>query len=232
MKKINTKELRSIQRKIAKEVKTSDELKKEDIRKIAGFDTAFLGDKIICAAIVYDLITGQVIEKKHTVTKTPMPYIAGYLAFREGPAIMQTYYSLETEPEIMMIQGHGASHPLKCGLASYVGVELGKATIGVAKKILVGEIKDGKIIILNETRGEEVVTKEHAKPLYVSSGNLVSLKTAVDLVKKYTIDPHKMPEPLHFAHKYAKEIIDEMKKSKETRAINSKPLVSYAESQT
>ncbi len=211
MKKINTKELRDVQRKIAKEVRTSDELKKEEIRKIAGFDTAFLGDKIICAAIVYDIATGQVIEKKHTVTKTPMPYIPGYLAFREGPAIMQTYYSLETEPEIMMIQGHGVSHPLKCGLASYVGAELGKATIGVAKKILVGEIKDGKLIILNETRGEELITKEYAKPLYVSAGNLVSLKTAVDLVRKYTIDPHKMPEPLHFAHKYAKEILEEMK---------------------
>jgi deoxyribonuclease V len=221
MKKINTKELRSVQYKIAKEVRTSDELKKEDIKKIAGFDTAFLGDKIICAAIVYDIATGQVIEKKHTVTKTPMPYIPGYLAFREGPAIMQTYYSLETEPEVMMIQGHGVSHPLKCGLASYVGVELGKATIGVAKKILVGEVKNGKLIILNETRGEELITKEHAKPLYVSSGHLVSLKTAVDLVRKYTIDPHKMPEPMHFAHKYAKEILDELKAKIEKITISS-----------
>lgn len=229
MKKINTKELRSVQRKIAKEVRTSDELKKEEIRKIAGFDTAFLGDKIICAAIIYDISTGQVIEKKHTLTKTPMPYIPGYLAFRKGPAIMQTYYSLEIEPEIMMIPGHGVSHPLKCGLASYVGVELGKATIGVAKKILAGEVKDRKIMILNETRGEEVRTKEHAKPLYVSAGHLVSLKTAVDLVKKYTIDPHKMPEPLHFAHKYAKEIFESMKKIK---ATDSKPLISCAESQT
>ena len=211
MNKINTRELRNVQRKIAKEVRTSDELKKEEIKKIAGFDTAFSGDKIICAAVVYDISTGQVIEKKHTITKSPMPYIPGYRAFREGPAIMQTYYSLETEPEIMMIQGHGVSHPLKCGLASYVGAELGKATIGVAKKILVGEVKDGKLVILNETRGEEVITKEHAKPLYVSAGNFVSLKTAVDLVRKYTVDPHKMPEPLHFAHKYAKEILEEMK---------------------
>jgi len=220
MNKINAKELRNIQRKIAKEVRTSDEFKKDEIKKIAGFETAFFEDKIICAATVYDISTGKIVEQKNTITKSPMAYIPGFLSFREGPAIMQTYYSLETEPEILMIQGHGVSHPLRCGLASYVGVELGKATIGVAKKILVGNVKNGKLIILNETRGEEVITKEHAKPLYISAGHLVSLKTAVELVKKHTIDPHKMPEPLHYARKYVKEILGEMKK---TTAANSMP---------
>lgn len=211
--KVDTKKLRDVQRKIAKEVRTSDEYKREDIKKIAGFDILFFNDKIICAAAVLDAGTFEVLEKKYTISKTPMQYIPGFLAFREGPAIMQTYYSLETEPEVLMMQGHGVAHPLKCGLASYVGVELGKATIGVAKKILVGEIKNRKIIILNETRGEEVITREHAKPLYISAGHMISLKTSVELVKKSTIPPHKLPEPLHEARKLAKKILNE-KKSK------------------
>jgi deoxyribonuclease V len=109
-----------------------------------------------------------------------------------------------------MIAGHGVAHPLKCGLASYIGVELGKASIGIAKKILVGEVKKGKIVILNETRGEEVITREHANPLYVSSGHLISLKTSVDLVKKSIISPHKLPEPLHEARKYLKKVVSEL----------------------
>ncbi len=211
--KVDTKKLRDIQRKIAKEIRTSDELKKEDIKKIAGFETAFVNDKIICAAVVLDAKTFKIVEKKHTVSKTPMQYIPGFLAFREGPAIMQTYYSLECEPEVLMIAGHGVAHPLKCGVASYVGVELGKTTIGIAKKILIGEVKKGKIVILNETRGEEIITREHAKPLYVSAGHLISLKTAADLVKKGIIEPHKLPEPLHEARKYAKKIVNEVSRT-------------------
>lgn len=209
--KVDAKKLRDVQRKIAKEVRTSDEFKKEEIHKIAGFETAFFDDKIICVAVVIDIKTLSVLERKHTISKTPLQYIPGFLAFREGPAIMQTYYSLETEPEVLMIHGHGAAHPLKCGLASYVGVELGKATIGVANKILVGEINKGKIIILNETRGEEVITREHANPLYVSAGHMISLKNSVDFVKKLIINPHKLPEPLHEARKYAKKVMEESK---------------------
>jgi deoxyribonuclease V len=211
--KVDTKKLRDVQRKIAKEVRTSDELKKEDIKKIAGFETAFVDDKIICAAVVLDAKTFEIVEKKYTVSKIPMQYIPGFLAFREGPAIMQTYYSLELEPEVLMIAGHGVAHPLKCGLASYIGVELGKTTIGISKKILVGEIKKNKIVILNETRGEEIKTREHANPLYVSSGHLISLKTSVDLVKKSIIQPHKLPEPLHEARKYLKKVVSEFSES-------------------
>ncbi|MBD3361352.1 hypothetical protein GF358_01015 [Candidatus Woesearchaeota archaeon] len=211
--KVDTKKLRDVQRKIAKEIRTSDEYKKEEIKRIGGFETAFFDDKIVCAAVVLDAKTFEILEKKHTVSKVPMPYIPGFLAFREGPAIMQTYYSLELEPEVLFISGHGVAHPLKCGLASYVGVELEKATIGIAKKILVGEIKKEKIVILNETRGEEIKTREHAKPLYVSAGHLISLKMACDLVRKSIIPPHKMPEPLHEARKHVKKIVSEIQSS-------------------
>ena len=34
----------------------------------------------------------------------------------------------------------GCSHPRKCGLASFVGVLIDKPTIGIAKKLLCGEV--------------------------------------------------------------------------------------------
>lgn len=211
--KVDTRKLRDIQRKIAKEVNSSDELKLSEIKTIAGFDITYSGDKALCAAIVYDIEKKEIIEKKHTISKLPMQYIPGYRAFRDGPAILQTYYDLESEPQVLMILGHGISHPLKCGLATFVGVELGKPAIGVAKKLLAGEIEEGKIKILNETRGEIVKTKEHAKPLLVSVGHMISLKNAVEIIKKTNKPPHKLPEPLHLAHRHAKAILEKNKEN-------------------
>ncbi|MBD3304447.1 hypothetical protein GF343_04830 [Candidatus Woesearchaeota archaeon] len=205
--KADTRKLRDIQRKVAKEVSSADKFKLSEIKTVAGFDVTYFDNKILCAAIVYDLEKKEIIEKKHTISKMPMQYIPGYRAFRDGPAILQTYYDLESEPQVLMILGHGIAHPLKCGLATFVGAELAKPAIGAAKKLLAGEIEDNKIKILNETRGELVKTKEHAKPLYVSVGNMISLKNAVELVKKLNIPPHKLPEPLHLAHRHASTVL-------------------------
>ena len=204
---VDTRKLRDIQRKIAKEASASDELKLSEIKTVAGFDVTYFDDKILCAVVVYDLKKKEIIEKKHSISKMHMQYIPGYRAFRDGPAILQTYYDLESEPQVLILLGHGIAHPLKCGLATFVGVELAKPSIGVAKKLLVGEVKDNKIKILTETRGELLKTKEHAKPMYVSVGNKMSLKNAVELVKKLNVPPHKMPEPLHLAHKHASQLL-------------------------
>ena len=205
--KVDTRKLRDIQRKLAKDVSTTDELKPSEIKLLAGFDVSYFDNKILCAAVIYDLEKKEIVEKAHTISKSPMHYIPGYRAFRDGSAILQTYYALESEPHVLMILGHGIAHPLKCGLATYVGVELGKPALGVAKKLLAGDVKDNKIKVLNETRGELVKTKEHAKPLYVSIGHMLSLKTAVDLVTKTNIPPHKLPEPLHLAHRHASSLL-------------------------
>ena len=57
---------------------------------------------------------------------------------------------------------------------------------------------DGEEII-----GAAVKTREYARPLYVSIGNMISLETAVELIKKLIVPPHKLPEPLHMAHRIA-----------------------------
>ena len=93
--KVDTRKLRDIQRKIAKEVSTAGELKLSEIKTVAGFDITYFDDKILCAAVVYDLEKKEIVEKTHTVSKQPMHYIPGYRAFRDGSAILQTYYGLE-----------------------------------------------------------------------------------------------------------------------------------------
>ncbi len=203
MKHVNFEELKANQRKVAKEVVTDDTLKLKDIKLVAGFDVAYAGNKAVCACVVIDITTMQIVEKKHIETKIPMNYVPGFLAFREGPPIAQLFYELETDPDVLLIDGHGIAHSERCGAASFVGVEIAKPTIGIAKNLLHGSEKDGKIMDGEEIIGAAVKTREYARPLYVSIGNMISLETAVELIKKLIVPPHKLPEPLHMAHRIA-----------------------------
>jgi deoxyribonuclease V len=52
--------------------------------------------------------------------------------------------------------------------------------------------------------GEVVTTREGVKPVYVSVGHLISLETAVNIVKR-CVRHSKIPEPILQAHKIASE---------------------------
>ncbi|VVB81907.1 Endonuclease V [uncultured archaeon] len=204
--------LKDMQSQVAAQVVLEDGIKPEDIKYIAGFDISYQGDNCVCAAVVLDYKTLQVVEKKVVVTKVPMGYVPGFLAFREGPPICQAYYDLEYEPDVILVDGHGIAHPVRSGLAVFVGVELGKPCIGVAKGLLVGEVKDNDIILEGEVVGRLVKTKEYANPLYVSPGHMMSIGTSAEIVKHCVVPPHKMPEPLHLAHRFADKNMKEVKK--------------------
>lgn len=209
MARIPFSELKDIQKKTAKQVITEDQF--DEIKYVAGFDVAFVGDKAVVGAAVFEYPSMKLVEKKHLVVKSPMQYVPGMLAFREGPPISQLYYDLEYDPDLLLIDGMGLTHPDKCGLATFVGVELAKPTIGISKSILEGEEKDGKVYLDGEIRALLVKTKEHARELYVSIGHMISLETAAELVKNMIVPPHKHPEPLHVARRIAKKSAKEIK---------------------
>ncbi|PIN81726.1 hypothetical protein COV11_01260 [Candidatus Woesearchaeota archaeon CG10_big_fil_rev_8_21_14_0_10_30_7] len=199
-----TNKLKTIMQGIASNVILKDEFK--EVNTVAGFDVSFTNDnKVVCAVVVFDAKTLDVIEVKKVIKDSPMPFIPGFLAFRKGPAMLEAYYSLDNEPDLLFIEGTGILHEEKCGLATYLGVELEKPTIGVSAKINCGEIKGEDIIFNGEFVGKVVKTREYANPLYVSPGNLITIETAAKLVKEFIIPPHKMPEPIHKAHRAAKK---------------------------
>ncbi|MBI2650168.1 endonuclease V, partial [Candidatus Woesearchaeota archaeon] len=146
------------------------------------------------------------------VAKAKVPYLKGFLAYREGPAISEAYSKLENKPDVVIFDGHGISHPRRIGMASHMGVLLEQASIGIAKQLLAGEVKGNKVYAGKEARAELVVTREHSKPVYVSPGHKISLKTSVEIVEKCMRFPHKLPEPLHLAHRYANEIREKVAK--------------------
>ncbi len=44
----------------------------------------------------------------------------------------------------------------------------------------------------------------------MSPGNNISIASAEKIVLKYIVPPHKLPEPLQLAGKYARKIADEL----------------------
>jgi deoxyribonuclease V len=202
---MNLKAWQEQQIELAKKVLVRDDFKK--IETIAGADISFFSKKGVCAVAVCDKEM-RVIEKQSHVADIKVPYIRKFLFYREGELIMETFKKLDKKPSVLMIDGSGILHPLRIGMASHLGILLDQPTIGITKKMLCGQVEGSKILFNKEIRGAAVQTKEFAKPIYVSAGHRISLDTAVDLVKESIKPPHKLPEPLHLAHRFA----DKMKK--------------------
>ena len=89
--------------------------------------------------------------------------------------------SLKSTPDLLFVDANGILHPLKAGEASHIGVVLDIPTVGVAKSLLCGEIREiegRKAVLLNsEIVGFEV--KIGKKIFYVSPGHRVSLKSSL-----------------------------------------------------
>jgi deoxyribonuclease V len=130
------------------------------------------------------------------------------LGFREVPTLVHLYNQLSVRPNVVLVDGHGISHPRGLGVATHLGVVLDVPTIGVAKSILVGtpagplaeEVGSTVPLIWKKQEiGMLLRTKARALPLIISSGHKISLPTAVQLVVK-CLKGYRLPEPTRQAH--------------------------------
>ncbi len=201
--------LKEEQAKLAKKVIRTDDF--ESINTIAGCDISYSYDKAIYSICVMDYPSFELKEIKFKAAKPDFPYLPTYLGYRETPGLVELYSELETEPDLILVAGNGILHPRSLGLASHLGLLLDKPTIGVSKKQLCGEINGEEILKDKEIVGKIFHTKENAKNIFVSQGHRISLKTSIEIIKK-CLTGHKMPEPLHQAHKYASKNKKKLKK--------------------
>lgn len=210
------KELRKLQRKIAKKVILEDDFPKS-ISSIAGFDLAFCDEEAFTSGVVLDFVSLRLIDAKVIKTKLSFPYISTFLFFREGPPIIKVHKKLKVKPDILMINGHGIAHPLFCGIASHVGVLLDKPSIGIAQNKLCGDYEEPKkvgeaspLFYEGEKIGYVFKSMKNCKPIFISPGHKISLETSLKVVKECMKD-HKLPEPLYLAHHLANEIRNKCK---------------------
>ncbi len=204
---LNTLKLKEEQLKLAKEVVLKDSFSKVNL--IGGCDQAFIKDDVISGVVVCDKDM-NIVEEKYAVVKSQIPYAPGFLFYREGPAIIEAFNKIGKKPDVLLVDGNGILHPRRMGMASHLGVVLDVPTIGVAKNLMMGDVKEGKVYVEKEVRGIKLTTREYARALYVSPGHNISIGKCIEIVKGCLRPPHKLPEPLHLAHKYVKEVMKEL----------------------
>ena len=175
------------------------------IKTVAGVDVSYVGNIGVGALTVLDYESLKLLESRVATCRVKMPYIPTLLSFREIPPAMASIKKLKIQPDVFLVDAQGLAHPYRCGFASHLGLIMGKPTIGAAKSRLIGEPVEmnGRTFLVDkgEVIGAVVTTKKGSKPIYVSIGHMVSLDTAVKIVKHCA--KNRIPEPILQAHKLA-----------------------------
>jgi len=199
------------QLKLSKNLKIEDNINFELADRIAGIDNVFFKNNIISAVVV--MKNGEIFEQEYLSDKIRFPYVSGFRAYRELQAMVQAFNKLDEKPDVVFVRGNGILHPRGLGLASHFSLATGVPTIGITDSLLGGEVQGDAVFLNLKLVGKVIHTKEGAKPFYVSPGNLISVTSAARLVRKFTVESHKYPEPLRLAKKYAKEVMREIFKA-------------------
>jgi deoxyribonuclease V len=199
-----------IQEQLRREVSRSWDGRR--VRAVAGADVHFPSRERARAAVALlsfpDL---ELLEESTHEGPCSFPYIPGLLSFREIPPILEALRGLEGKAGLLLCDGQGIAHPRGLGLASHLGLVLGIPTIGCAKSPLYGEFDQpspakGSRTPIRDPRGRTIGTvlrtRDSTRPLFVSVGHRIDLRTAVRIVLA-TTTRYRIPEPLRAAHRLA-----------------------------
>lgn len=179
---------------------------------IAAADVHFPDRETSRAALAVVSFPG--LEPVETVVRdspTSFPYIPGLLSFREIPPILEAWKALRTVPDLILCDSHGTAHPRGLGMASHLGLTLGLPSIGCAKSHLFGIYEEpgtqrGDRSPVRDksglTIGSVLRTRPGVRPVYVSPGYMIDLRSSVRFVLACS-PKYRIPVPLAMAHKAA-----------------------------
>jgi endonuclease V len=197
-----------------------DTFDKNKIKYIGGVDVSFdkkNNNKACGYLTIVKYKTNEIVYEDYELETLTIPYISGFLGFREVPVYNILLNRLkknnpEFYPDIILVDGFGILHHREFGSASYLGYLLDIATIGVGKTLLhidgltESEIKKnfrqlchdtGDYIELIGETGKQYgaaykSNNEVSNPIYISIGHKISLETAIEVIKNST--KFKLPE--------------------------------------
>mmetsp|Transcript_6718 Transcript_6718/g.16669 ORF Transcript_6718/g.16669 Transcript_6718/m.16669 type:complete len:415 (+) Transcript_6718:50-1294(+) len=192
------------------------------LEHVAGVDVSFFPDRVhaVAAVVVLSYPDLELLYERCATFKLTVPYMPGFLAFREVPALkaMLERVPRRWRPQAVLVDGNGVFHPRRCGAATHLGIVTGLPTIGVAKDILhVGDVNASlkrKVAKKLEgpcdwapLAGDDAIVGDHLavllrpscgkRTLVVSAGHRISLNTAVALTA--SLCRASIPEPIRQA---------------------------------
>lgn len=203
------------------------------LERVGGVDLSFIkGDSMSACAqlVVLSYPDLEVLYDDSQMVSLTAPYIAGFLAFRETPFLLEAVQRLEKNqpelmPQVVFVDGNGLFHYREFGLACHLGVQSGLPCVGVAKNLLQVEgvykneehhlqiaalQKGGDSFPLTASSGKVLgkalrSSDKSLKPVYVSIGHKISLDTAVRLT--HSCCKYRVPEPIRQADCRSREYL-------------------------
>jgi deoxyribonuclease V len=168
------------------------------------------GDQAWLAAAVFE--GGKRIASAAIEGTAGAPYIAGYLALREGPLLEQVVRELIPPPEVLIVDATGRDHPRRAGLALHLGAMLNLPTVGVTDRTLLaiahepGHLRGAmaELTIGDELVGYALRTRASVRPVFVHAAWRTVPKTACEVVMAVT-SRMRTPDPLREARRLAKD---------------------------
>ena len=181
--------------------------------KTAGVDVSYGPGGVVAAYVEMEKGEEEPVTRVTVHRDTvKVPYIPGYLAFRELPILLDLFKTVgeASLAGVIFVDGNGVLHPRRAGLASHLGVVVDHPTVGIAKKLLCGDVDNSglepgekaSVVKDGDVLGVSLKTFSRANPIYVSVGHKISLRQGWSLAGSFS--KYKLPEPLRRAHKLAK----------------------------
>lgn len=184
------------------------------VRLVAGVDVSVKRGRSRAAVAILSFPDLLPLEYVTAEQDTPFPYVPGLLSFREGPVLVEAFERLREVPDVFLFDGMGIAHPRRLGIASHLGLWLGRPTVGCGKTRLVGNADEpasekgstSPLTHQGERIGTLLRTRTGIAPVYVSPGHLCDVASASALVMAAT-GRYRLPEPIRAAHRIAGDFI-------------------------
>jgi deoxyribonuclease V len=206
-------EARRLQGELASRVVQGPPLEFGGMRHVAGADVSTGGDRAYATVAVLDFPGLSVVEVRGFEAPLAFPYVPGLLAFREIPSVVGALEKVQTPVDAVILDAQGLAHPRRMGLASHLGLFLDVPTVGCAKSRLVGDYEEPaaekgsatNLVHRGEVVGKVVRSREGVSPVFVSVGNRIDLRSAVELVLA-CCTRYRLPETTRQAHNAANRL--------------------------
>jgi len=188
---------------------------------IAAVDTAYgnNAETLFASVVVTTFPEIEVVERTYHYGPLNFPYTPGLFYFREGPVIIEALAKVESDPDLIIVHGHGLAHPKRCGMACSIGIAFDKPTIGCARKLLTGyhhPVDEAKgsyqpITIQSKEVGLAYRSKDNVKPIFISPAHKCDLDQAKQIIVQ-NLRGYRLPEPLRLAHLFANKLRRQIEK--------------------